>query len=162
MFRHLIDYLSAGKGDIDILASNVYMGGDGSYGDTWKGIITNMVNAFGVDGTYLTEFGPSWSSLLDYSTDEEVQAEAVTEMIEYIKASGMTRALYFCYKDAPWISGFGVVKDDGTYRLLWSQALLNSGSEESTTVAKTTTKISLPGTIESLMLKIIKKHQIQH
>ena len=141
------DWITAGKGDIDILASNVYMGGNGNYDENWKNLITDLVNAFGVDGTYLTEFAPSWSSLDDYSTDESVQATAVTEMIEYIKASGMTRALYFCYTDPYWLPGFGVMKDDGTYRLLWNQALLNSGSVKSITVPAKTATISLPDTI---------------
>jgi hypothetical protein len=91
--------------------------------------------------------GPSWSSLDDYSTDEAVQATAVTEMIEYIKDSGMTRALYFCYTDPYWLPGFGVMKDDGTYRLLWSQALLNSDSVKFATVPTKTTTASLPDTI---------------
>src|SRR5665648_373954 len=30
------DWIAAGKGDIDILASNIYMGGDGYYADDWK------------------------------------------------------------------------------------------------------------------------------
>ncbi len=120
----LSDWISAGKGDIDILASNIYMGGYDYYDDYWKTQITDMINAFGVDGTYLTEFAPSWTSLLDYSTDEAVQAEAVTEMIEYIKASGMTRAFYFNWKEM-WGEHWGVVKADGTYRLLWN-SLLNS------------------------------------
>jgi hypothetical protein len=133
------DWITAGKGDIDILASNIYMGGD----DEWKTLITNLVNAFGSDGTYLTEFGPSWVSLDDYSIDEAVQAAAVTEEIDYIKASGMTRAIFFCWKG----DDFGVVKDDGTYRLLWDQALLNSGSVKSITVPAKTATISLPNTI---------------
>jgi hypothetical protein len=128
------DWIKAGKGDIDILASNIYMGG-GSYGETWKTNITNLVNAFGVDGTYITEFALSCSSLEDYSTDEAVQAAAVTEMIEYIKASGMKRALFYNWQDYPG-GFFGAVKADGTYRLLWSQALLNSGSVKSITVPK--------------------------
>ncbi|MBA7616196.1 hypothetical protein ES703_23492 [subsurface metagenome] len=120
------DWIIAGKGDIDILACNIYMGGDGYYGgNKWKTDINKLVNAFGADGTYLTEFNLSWSSLDDYSTDEAVQAAALTEMIEYIKASGMTRAFYFAWKDDG-EARFGVVKDDGTYRLLWSQALLNT------------------------------------
>ena len=121
------DWIAAGKGDIDILASNVYMGGNGNYDDNWMNLITNLVNAFGVDGTYLTEFAPSWSSLDDYSTDEAVQAAAVTEMIEYIKASGITRALFFCYANPYWFAEnqFGVLKTDGTYRLLWD-SLINS------------------------------------
>ena len=120
------DWVTAGKGDLDILASNIYIGGDGYYTEDWKTKITNLVNVFGVDGTYLSEFGPSCSSLEDYSTDEVVQAEAVTEMIEYMKSAGMERALFYCWHDFP-VDLFGVIKNDGTYRLLWNQALLNSG-----------------------------------
>ena len=133
------DWKTAGKGDIDFLASNIYHGGNGSYDDSWKTLITNLVNAFGADGTYLTEFGLSWTGLDDYSADETVQAEAITEMIDYIKASGIKRAIFFNYCDDPQPfgpAGFGALKDDGTYRLLWTQALLNSGSVESTTVPK--------------------------
>ena len=151
------DWIAEGKGDIDILASNIYMGGT-TFNKDWKTKITNLVNAFGVDGTYLTEFGPSWVSLDDYSTDEAEQATAVTEMIEYIKASGMTRAFYFNWKG----DDFGVIKDDGTYRLLWNQALLNTGPEESTTVPTKITTISLPDTIALLISKIIRKHQTRH
>ena len=121
------------KGNIDILASNIYMGGD-TFNDDWKTRITTLVNAFGADGTYLTEFGPSYISLDNYSTDEAVQAAGVTEMIEYIKASGIERAFYFCYQN----DDFGVMKFDGGYRQLWSQALLNEGPVKSTTVPATT------------------------
>jgi len=145
-----VDWIAAGKGDIDIIAYNLYMGGDGTYTYPWKSDIDNLINAFGVDGTYLTEFGPSSSPLDDYSTDEAVQAAAVTEMIEYIKASGMKRAIFFCYYDdsrpfGP--EGFGIVKTDGNYRLLWSQALLNSDSVKFATVPTKTTTASLPGAI---------------
>jgi hypothetical protein len=137
------DWVAVGKGDIDILASNVYIGGGGYYsGKEWKSRITNLVNAFGVDGTYISEFGPSYSSLDDYSTDEAVQAEGVAEMIEYIKASGITRALFYTWHDYP--GGlFGVVKDDGTYRRLWNQALLNSESVKFATVPTKITTASL-------------------
>jgi len=148
------DWITAGKGDIDILASNVYIGGEGYYDDGWKTRITNLVNAFGVDGIYITEFGPSWSSLDDYSTDEEVQADGVAEMIEYMRASGIERALFYCWHDYP--GGlFGVVKTDGTYRLLWNQALLNTGPVKSITVPTKTTTISLPDTV-ALIPKITR------
>jgi len=141
------DWITAGKGDLDILASNIYMGGEGSYDNYWKTLITNLVNAFGIDGTYLTEFAPSWSGIDDFSTDEAVQAAAVTEMIEYIEASGITRALYYCWKDPLHLLGFGILKDDGTYSLLWNQALLDTGTVKFATVPTTTTTISLPATI---------------
>jgi len=140
-------WIATGKGDVDILATNLYMGVDGQYDDWWKTLISKMVNAFGTDGTYLTEFGPSWTSLDDFSTDEAVQAEAVAEMIEYIKASGMERASYFCYRDTYWMQGFGAIKDDGTYRLLWNQALLNTGPVKFATVPTKTTTTSLTDTI---------------
>jgi hypothetical protein len=130
------DWITLGKGDIDILASNVYMGGNGSYGKIWKIRITNLVNAFGADGTYITEFAPSYSSLDDYSTDEAVQAAAVSEMINYIRASGINRALFYTW----WGDTFGIVKTDGTYRQLWNQALLNTEPVKFVTVpTKTTT-----------------------
>jgi hypothetical protein len=52
-------WITIDKGNIDILAANIYRGGEDYYNDGWKTSITNLVNAFGVDGTYLTEFGPS-------------------------------------------------------------------------------------------------------
>jgi len=139
--EHIDNWVAAGKGDLDILASNIYKGGNGYYSEPWKAKIDNLVNAFGVDGTYITEFNLSWSSLDDYSTDEAIQATALTEMIEYIKASGITRAYYFCWKGE-----LGVVKADGTYRLLWNQALLNTGVKFATVPTKNTIA-SLPGTI---------------
>lgn len=114
-------WIGIGKGDIDILAFNAYMGGT-EFNDNWKNVITNAVSAFGSEGTYLTEFAPSAVSLNSYSTDESIQAAAVNTMIEYIKASGMTRALSFCYYDnslpfGP--TGFGALKTDKTYRLFF-------------------------------------------
>jgi len=148
-------WIAAGKGDIDFLGMNVYMNGDGGgYSENWKTYLTNMVNAFGVDGTYITEFSPSGGTPLEnYSEDEVVQAAAVTEMIDYIKASGIERALFFTYYDDPQpfcIAGFGALKTDGTYRLLWNQALLNSDSVKSITVPTKTATISLPDTIALL------------
>jgi hypothetical protein len=119
---YINDWISAGKGDIDILASNIYKGGGGNYSETvWKTEIDNLINGFGADGTSITEFNLSWSNINDYSTDEAVQAVALTEMIEYIKASGITRAFYYSWKN----DEFGALKNNGTYRLLWNQALLD-------------------------------------
>src|SRR5665648_688472 len=143
------DWVTAGKGDLDIMASNVYMTWGAGHPEDWEDMIDDFVGAFGTDGTYLTEFSLNTDSLDSYSTDEAVQAAAVTEMIEYIKASGMERALFYSWHD---YSGglFGVLKDDGTYRLLWSQALLNSESIKFATVPAKTTTVSLPNTIALL------------
>ncbi len=93
------DWITAGKGDIDLLGLNVYRGGT-TFNDYWKTAISNFVNAFG-DSGYITEFNLSWSNINNYSTDEEVQAEAVTEMIEYMKDSGIERALFYSWHDYP-------------------------------------------------------------
>jgi len=50
--------------------------------------------------------------------DESVQAEALNEMIEYIKNSGMKRAFYFTWQT----NAYGIIKSDGTYRQLWDKA----------------------------------------
>ncbi|GAJ11299.1 unnamed protein product, partial [marine sediment metagenome] len=70
---------------------------------------------------------------------------------------GITRALYFCLQS----DAAGAIKSNGDYRLLWNQALLNSGSVKSTTFVKTTTKISLPDTIALLIAEIKRNHQIR-
>ena len=104
-----------GRGDIDILGWNVY-----SNQDSWQNSVTNMINWWGADHSYITEFNLNYKSLDDYSTDEAVQAAALTSMIEYIKASGVTRANYFCYPG----DQFGAIKGNGTYRELWNNAIL--------------------------------------
>ena len=140
ILNHEYDWKFVGRGDFDFITCNLYKHQPGN--EDWKYWIDQLVTAFGADHTYLTEFGLNVLGVDEYSEDEAVQAAGVTEMIEYIKASGMTRANYFCYRDPSWISGFGARKDDGTYRQLWNQALLNSGSVESTTVPTKTTTIS--------------------
>jgi len=152
---YISNWITAGKGDLDFLSSNVYMSWGAGNPSNWKDFIDDLINGFGANGTYLTEFSLNTEGLDNYSEDEAVQAAAVTEMIEYIKASGMTRAIYFAYKSPPWLSGFGVLKDDGTYRLLWNQALLNTGPVKFATVPTKTTTISLPDTI-ALMPKITR------
>ena len=74
------------------MASNVYLGGSSTqdpFSDAYKAEVTNLINAFGADGTYLTEFNLSYLNINYYSTDEAVQAAAVNDMVNYIKASGM-------------------------------------------------------------------------
>jgi hypothetical protein len=140
---YIDDWATAGKGDIDLLASNIYMEYGNHIARPWHDEIDALVGAFGVDGTYITEFSLNWDGLDYYSADEAVQAAALTEMIEYIKASGMERALFY-----DWIGDkYGIVKANGTYRLLWNQALLNSDSVKFATVPTKTTTVSLLGTI---------------
>ncbi len=140
---YIDEWIAAGKGDIDILASNIYMEWGEHHAEPWKNHIDALVSAFGTDGTYLTEFSLNPSGLDYYSEDETVQAAAITEMINYIKASGIKRALFYCWKS----DDFGVVRYDETYRLLWNQALLNSESVKFATVPTKTTTAVLPNTI---------------
>jgi hypothetical protein len=110
------DWASVGKGDIDILASNIYMTiGATAQVINWRGEIDTLVGAFGPDGTYITEFGLNNISLGSYSTDEAVQAAAVTTMLNYITSVGITRADFYDYID----DDFGARKTNGTYRQLW-------------------------------------------
>ena len=143
MSIYVTSWVAAGKGDIDLLACNIYRG-DPSW-NYWKTDITNLVSGFGVNGTYLTEINLHWDDIDSYSTDESIQATAVAEMIDYIKASGMTRASFHLWYHPS--LDLGVLKDDGTYKLLWSQALLNSDSVKFASVPVKTATASLPNTI---------------
>ena len=155
----LSDWLIEGRGEIDQLSWMVYMDET-----NWKTNIDSIIAAFGTNHTYINEFNLDSGGYSYYSLDEAIQAAGISKMLKYIKASGITRAFFFCYTIPPWYEEdtFEVLKEDGTYRLLWRQALLNSGSEESTTVAKTTTKYLLPDTIALLISKITRKHQTRH
>gem|GEM_PF-2058288 len=118
------DWIAAGKGDIDILASNVYKEYGSYKTDLWKSEIDKLINAFGPHNTYLTEWGLNSASIPEYSADEDVQASGVEEMLEYIKASGMQRAVFFMWKH-PSVE-WGVLKtSDGEPRELWN-VLINS------------------------------------
>jgi hypothetical protein len=136
--------VAAGRGDIDLIGLNIYRGSDvGTFNDNWKWNISWIVSIFGTDALYVTEFNLSSKDINNYSTNEAVQAVGITEMIEYFKTLGVERALFYSWHDYP--GGlFGVVKDDGTYRLLWSQALLNSDSVKFATVPTKNTIASLP------------------
>src|SRR5665648_141608 len=132
---------ATGKGDLDIIGLNVYKGSDiGTFDDYWKEQISDNYNKFGSE-MYISEFNVSATNIEHYSTDEAVQAAGITEMIDYIKNIGIERALFYSWHD---YSGglFGVVKADGTYRLLWSQALLNSGSAQIAAVPAKTAIVS--------------------
>lgn len=109
------NWVTLGKGDLDILASNIYIGGIVPFTNAWKTDIDNLLSAFGVNGTYLTEFSLSYTSLDSYSSDEETQANIIQEMVNYIKDRGILRAMFYTYTG----DTFGVRKADGTYRKLW-------------------------------------------
>jgi hypothetical protein len=148
--ENIDDWVSAGKGDIDLLASNVYRAwGAGNNPIPWEDEINTLISAFGTDGTYLTEFSLNTSGIGYWSEDETVQAIDLTEMIDYIKATGIERAFFFSWKDNQ-SAQFGAVKIDGTYRLLWEQALLSTVTVRFATVPTTTTTVSLPETIAFL------------
>lgn len=103
-------FLTIDKEDIDILALNLYRGSPTQTG--WKTIISNYYDTFGSDGTYLTEMGLNGTSLANYSADEDIQASAILEMIEYCSYKGIKRVHYFNYIG----DAFGVRNDNGTYK----------------------------------------------
>jgi hypothetical protein len=108
-----------GRGDIDLLAFNLYLGGAGvkyyAYPDNFENQVVTMLGYFGSAHSYVTEFSLNAESLDAFSTDEAEQAAAISSMIDYMRASGVTRANFFCYLD----DNFGARKGNGTYRKLW-------------------------------------------
>jgi len=110
-----------GRGDIDLIAWTLYVQTPSSSDwDWWKSKIDNIIAKFGATHTYLSEFNLNCFSLDSYSTDETVQAAKLSEMVDYVRASGMTRAYYYQWKGKQ-----GFVKDDGTYRLNILSSLVN-------------------------------------
>ena len=115
---NISDWAAAGKGDIDILASNVYKEYGSYKTDLWKSEIDELINTFGPDNTYITEWGLNSSSIPEYSADEAIQAAGIDEMFNYIKDSGMTRATFFMWNHPT--TEWGVLRtSDGEYRELW-------------------------------------------
>lgn len=117
----LYDWISLGKGNIDTFGLNLYLGGQWGYDDTWMDAIDDAYAEWGSEA-FLSEFGPSYTNLADYSTDETTQADGVQEMMDYCSYVGLGPAYYFCYYDdarpfGP--AGFGALKTDDTYRELW-------------------------------------------
>jgi len=126
-------WVAAGRGDIDIIASNVYSPNVG-----WQDDIDDLVEGFGAEHTYLTEF-----NYLNAETEEE-QAEGITEMLEYIKDSGMTRATFFYWKD--YAGGYyGVLTTEDVYRQVWNSLIGSElGQHDSVTIG-TAAGLSLDG-----------------
>ena len=106
---------TVGRGDIDIIAANVYQNQS-----DWQEVISNIVSWWGPAHTYITEFNINYTSLDNYSTNENEQSSELNSMIDYIKASGISRAYYFCYQN----DKFGALKGNGTPRALWEEAII--------------------------------------
>ena len=122
---------SLGRGDIDILAFNIYLNQYDS-NDLGTNLYVNLahdlagaqktmadaVSWWGADHTYITEFSLNYKSLNNYSTNEAIQATGLASMINAIKAAGITRADFYDYT-GDGADEFGARKSDGTYRKIW-------------------------------------------
>lgn len=111
----LSDWITEGRGDIDIISFNVYRGGGGSFNSLWITRIAAAIAAFSAHNTYITEFSLSYTSLDDYSSDEVTQEKYIKEMIDYFETAGIQRAHFFSYIG----NSFGAIKSDGVPRKLW-------------------------------------------
>jgi hypothetical protein len=120
-FTYVNTWIAAGRGDIDIIATNAYTQDTGVALPWWGFAVDDLVTTFGADHTYLTEFNLDSAGLSYYSADEGVQATGIRDMIARIQTAGMTRALYFLWKHDT--IEFGVLKDDNTYRQLWYELI---------------------------------------
>ena len=116
-----------GRGDIDLMAMNTYHGNAGNYTNWWSDTLAYAVWKFGAENFYLSEWGLSSTSIVDYSPDEDIQAIGVANMLETIKASGISRAFFFCYNQDPNTYVYTVKSGVGSYRLLWNPLTTNNG-----------------------------------
>ena len=151
---YLNAWIAAGKGDLDLLGLNLYLGwgtNPATYDEAvFISRLSDLVSTFGTSGCYLSEFGLSVTSVNSYSTDEVVQASMMASLIDNIIYSGITRASFFNYLDDPrpfGAVGFGALKTDGTYRELWdvltsNDATLDNTAPNITGLSNDTTKIN--------------------
>lgn len=130
------DWVTAGKGDIDLLASNIYMEWGDHHAEPWQSEIDALVTAFGVNGTYLSEFGPNSYGVNSYSTDESVQAAGVVTELNYIIASGITRAYYYEYIS----DDFGAKTYADHFRLLWYELVSGHSASASPSLSPSISK----------------------
>jgi hypothetical protein len=107
------EWVAEGKGDIDIISINVYH--QTADDETWFDYVKHLVDNFGVNGTYVTEFSLNNTSLDTYSSDENIQSTAIFSMISKMQYINLKRAHFFAYIG----DNFGAYKADGTYRKLW-------------------------------------------
>lgn len=104
------------RGDIDIIAMNVYKGTPVS--TTWEDAVDELVSHFGNQHCYITEFNIHNTNISSYSQDEDIQAEATKEMIDYFLSSNIYRAFYFQFND----DGMGCQNDDGSFKeKIWDE-----------------------------------------
>jgi hypothetical protein len=141
---YLSDWINEGIGDLDQIGWMVY--GD----ESWQNNVDTIIAAFGVDHAYINEWNVDSGGYSWFDGDEVDEVALITQMVDYFKAAGISRAFFFLYTIPFWYGEdtFEVLKEDGTYRLLWSQALLDSAwSVKFATVPTKTTTASLLGTI---------------
>lgn len=124
------DWSILGKGDLDLLAANIYRGYS-TFDDTWKTKINNLFSAFG-NSCYISEFSLSSLSLDTYSTDEIIQSNDLNEMINYIKNLGIKKAFFFSYPS----DEFGALKNNGVYRKLWDVLKIQNDWKRRKTASK--------------------------
>jgi len=121
---NLAAWIALGYGDLDSIGWMIYL--NSGTGTSWMTNIDAIYAEWGAK-SYIVEWNLDAAGYEYYSEDEEVQAAVITEMVNYIKASGIPRAFFYVYSqmgesDSEWAA----LKNDDTYRLLW-WSLLDSG-----------------------------------
>lgn len=106
-------WYAEGIGDIDYLCLNAYWGGY-VFNDWWKSMCLSIKTKF-PNNSFITEFSLCTYCLSTYSTDENVQLNALIEMIKHIKNLGFEKAVYFNYRS----NCYGAKNVDGTFKKIW-------------------------------------------
>ncbi|MGW6120444.1 hypothetical protein ACWFRF_15485 [Nocardia sp. NPDC055165] len=126
-------WISAGKGDIDYLAGNVYgnyFPARGYYNRlNYRTVIPQMQAAFG-SGWYISEFNVEAVSATFNGMPEDLREDELTEMHRFISKSGVSRAYLYQYRAYDGIDGndsFYMRYNDGTFRRAWNAIESNNG-----------------------------------
>lgn len=125
------NWISAGKGDIDYLGLNTYgVYKSSRYVDpaSYQSAITNMHNAFGNSGSYISEFNIDFDGTrMDaVAAKHELSRAELSNMINYIKNKGYTKALLFQYcppYDSEGAAKHYTVYNDRSFRYMWNAVI---------------------------------------
>lgn len=106
------NWISNGLGGLDLLSSNIYRGYP-TASSTWQTELNTFVSNFG-NKFWVSEFNLSSGNPTTWSADEQEQAYAIQEMIDYMRSLSIPRAYFFAYNGG---STFGV--SGSPFKLMW-------------------------------------------
>lgn len=113
----------AGMGGLDAVTLQVY----GEYNNfpNFKSNIDTMLSIFGVSKTYITEFNLDSSWSIPWSLNETLLSNGLKQRMDYIRASGMTDAYFYIYRNSGANPAHAIKKSDDKNHWYFDRLIYN-------------------------------------